>query len=322
MPPRLARLLAVLVAAALVAGAFALRSALADGDGERVRTGSGSTGGGGDDGDRGPYTVLCDADLGDAACAALEDLADVAEVEVLTWSEVREREPGDLAAFDAWLTLDPLPDVLDEARRFANEPSATTGENVEVASAQLALLSRSAVDCRGEWGCVVDIADDEAIGVPASSTSTGVVATSAAFAALVDDAQRGIGALDDGDTRSRLRDLTASAERRPLAGQRTTFLTQVGSYQGIITTLPLADAAVDGPRGSGLQSAVLTPEVTIGVVLVGLGGGDGAVAALSEHVTEQTVLDALAEAGWEGEPAPTTGLPDPDVIDALQEELG
>ena len=61
----------------------------------------------------------------------------------------------------------------------------------------------------------------------------------------------------------------------------------------------------------------------IGVVLAGLGDrGSRATDALEEHVTGQTVRDALARAGWAGDPGPTVGVPAaPDLIYAIVEEL-
>ncbi len=58
------------------------------------------------------------------------------------------------------------------------------------------------------------------------------------------------------------------------------------------------------------------------MVLAGLGPqAVDATRALENLVTGQTVGDALAEAGWDGAALLTTGLPDPDVVYAILEEL-
>ena len=86
----------------------------------------------------------------------------------------------------------------------------------------------------------------------------------------------------------------------------------------------LADLRADTAqgRGRGLTTAAVTPTVPVGVVLAGIGDdGRDATRALEDLVTGQTVRAALAEAGWDGDPLPTTGLPDPDVVYAILEEL-
>ena len=112
MPPRLARLLAIVAAVVLVIGAFALRGSLSGGDDEEgVSTGSGSGAGSASgteprETDDGPFQVLCDVDLGDAACEALEGSALVDEVEVVSRGSVAGLLEGDGGErWDAWLTL-------------------------------------------------------------------------------------------------------------------------------------------------------------------------------------------------------------------------
>lgn len=312
MPPRLARLLAVLVAIALVVGAFALRGALSDDDEDDVTTGGGTP-----DGDA-SYRVLCDEDLG-AACDAMEDVLGY-DVDRVTAQDVLTAETSD---GDAWVTLDPMPAMLDGLRESAGLPPLTV-KTVALASSRLSLLVRSDVGCPdGAWSCVAGAAADQKVGVPADDTATGQVSVGAGFAGLApDQEERGIGALDE-DTRPAMQDLVDSGDRFPLDVQQDRFLTQPGLFAAIVTTEALAADAIGGPRGNGLTSVPLTPETTIGVVLVGLGAsGDDAVRALGEAVSDQTVLDALGEAGWDGEPAASDGLPDPDVIYALQEALG
>jgi hypothetical protein len=122
MPPRLARLLAIVAAVVLLVGAFALRGALMGDDDEGVTAGSGSGAGSGTEPegplDEGPFQVLCDLDLGEAACEAVEGSRLVNEVEVVARSGVArllEEEGGD--QWDVWLTLDPMPGALDAQRQ-------------------------------------------------------------------------------------------------------------------------------------------------------------------------------------------------------------
>ena len=62
--------------------------------------------------------------------------------------------------------------------------------------------------------------------------------------------------------------------------------------------------------------------MVVGVVLVALGRTDAeAVAAAVDSDAGQTVVEALAEGGWVEGPTPTTGLPKPDLVFAVREEL-
>jgi hypothetical protein len=309
MPPRLARILAVLVAAGLVAGAFVVRGVLADDEGQDVMAGSDRPTVDGE-----TYRIACDRDLGEEACAAVADLRGVDEVVMATWAEVRDMAEGGDLDVDAWLTLDPMPGVLDQI------VAEVVGETVPVASSPLALLTRDeTVDC-AEWACILD----GRIGVPARDTSAGVVIAGGAYVGLAGPDQVEDGGIrayqDDVEVRDGLRGLDAELD---LGRQETRFLTQVGSYRGIVTTGGLADLRVESRPAEKLEKVDLQPEVVVGVVLAGIGGdGDPAVDALADALKGKTVADALGVGGWSGTPAASTGLPDADVIYRLQEELG
>ncbi len=309
MPPRLARLLAVVVAAGLVAGAFVVRGVLTDDDGgeQVVMPGSDQPTA---DGER--YRIACDADLGEQACEAVAGVAGVDEVVMVAWADVRDDE--DLP-YDAWLTLDPMPAVLDQVR-----PGVLTGEPAAVASSPLALLTRDEdVDC-AEWACILD----GKIGVPGRDTSAGVVIASGVYTGLAgpDEVEtRGIGVFeDDAEVRDGLRDLTDELD---LERQEAKLVTQVGSYAGVVTIGGRADLRIERNPAAGLERVLLDPEVVVGVVLAGIGGKGGpAVEALGDALKGKTVRDALGAGGWTGAPGRSAGLPDADVIYRLQEELG
>lgn len=335
MPPRLARLLAAVVALALVAGAFVLRGALAGDDDEPGADGRDTpAGGGGGGGDEGSFQVLCDEDLGEAVCAALGEVDAVDEVRVVSLGDVlaaaaapADEAAIDLTAVDAWLTLDPMPALLDEARRGA-QPQPLTDERaqVEVGSSTLALLtfaSGSLACSPASWRCLAESAATQDVGVPGRDTSTGLAVIGASFGAIGGQGAelRGIGAFE-GETADLVRAVAEGAEGT-VAEQQGTLVTQRGRYDGIVTTDGWADRRAGTSTTAGLVVAPLTPETTVGVVLAGLGiQGVDAVDALADAVTGQTVADALADAGWDGEAVRSDGLPDSDVIYALREELG
>ncbi|WCO68885.1 hypothetical protein PO878_09130 [Iamia majanohamensis] len=329
MPPRLARLLAVLAAVALVAGALVLRSALAGDDG-----GSDDTEGGG--GSDAPVRLLCDADLGDAACEALGALDGVGSVEVATADEALAEMAEVTAPYDAWATLDPWPQILDVARDEDQlPPIADEGDPVPLASSALAVLSADPMLCGEEqlagWQCVAGSAADglARVGVPTLASASGPLVLGAAAAGLVESTDVGIDDIDGTDVGTLLDDLLDSADTGTLAEEATAIVTQPGRYDALVTIEGLAvDAAgTAGGRSRGLQVLPISapasdPTATFGVVLAPLGpDGPGALDRLRGQVTGQTVTDGLAEAGWSGDAARTTGLPAPDLLYRLDEEF-
>ncbi len=323
MPPRLARLVAVLVALALVAGAFALRGALSGDD----DPGGGGGSGGGDDGS--DVRLLCDDDLGEAACAALGQLDGVASVEVMTADQaVTAMTEGAAIDFDAWVTLDPLPLVLDEARKVAGlVPVAADGDPVPLASSTPAVLTRdsggSACETPVTWACLAgEATDGDRVGVPTLRSAAGTLVLGAAAAGLEGTPDFGIDQVT-GTVEDQLRDLLDSADPGTLAEQDA-LATRPGTFTSLVTTTGLADATADTSQGTqqGLTTVPVDPATRIGVVLAPLGpAGPAGVDRLRDQATGQTVADGLAEAGWTGDAARSEGLPAPDLLYALDERF-
>jgi len=310
-------------ALALVAGAFALRTALADDDGGSVRAGGDGPGSG-----DGPFRILCDDDLG-AACEALAGQPGVASVVVVRAGDAVERlsgeASGDDAAYDAWLTLDPWPAMLASAG--GDGPPLAVTEAVPVASSPLALLiDPEASGCEDDatWACLTEPARNP-VGVASLATATGPLVLAHAAVGLEGDTDFGVNQMED-TTRADLADLlrVVGSERSRTAAEQAEGLLQPGRFSAVAGPEGGARDLAARPQGRrrGLVVAVLAPEATLGVVLAGLGPrGSAAVATLRAVVTGQTVGRALAEGGWTGPASRTRGLPDPDVIYRLQEDL-
>ncbi|MET1048223.1 MAG: hypothetical protein ABWZ55_01215, partial [Acidimicrobiales bacterium] len=153
------RVLAVLGAVLMVAVALLLRSFLDGGDdGDQAS---------GDRGNGDVPTLVCAEELADV-CEALERDG-VADVTVEPVGETVDRlgaVDADLGA-DAWLTLDPFPQQVDERREFATG-SALFGEPLATdRSSPLALVAfadRAAAleaDCpEVDWACLGDAAGE------------------------------------------------------------------------------------------------------------------------------------------------------------------
>lgn len=321
MPPRLARLLALIAALVLVGGAFAVRGALSGDEDD----------GGGDEGGRGPsgpLRVLCDADLG-AVCdlvLALEGV-DSAGSDVMRATDALEALDADTPPFDVWLTLDPWPAMADVERQGSDRP-ALAGEVVPVASSGLSVLTRSdgGLGCPAPaaWECVTTAAGAGPVATPSLATALGPLVLAHAAAGLVGDTDFGIGAVADTDRATALTQLLDSAPPDPTSTQALRFVTALGSYLAVVTTTGLAEANAASPAGAGIgaEARAVAAAPTVGVVLAALGPESDGLAPLEAALEDQTGRDALAEAGYAGDPARSAGLPDPDVIYALRTELG
>ena len=328
MPPRLARLVAVIAAIALVGGAFVLRGVLA-GDDE----GTVAPGGGGGDGGAAPeagYRVICDEDLGDDACAAIQSLdgVDADAFVTLSASDAVQAMSAAEVPYDAWITLDPWPAILDETRSLDELTPVAEGEGVPVASSTLALLTYDSggVDCAApvEWGCLSTAADGSEIGLPDLDTAAGPLVLGAGARALLGE-DFGIRDATEGDARLQLSALLDSGDAGSLDEQAQSMVTQRGRFDGLVTTDGVGTQAATSPRGEqdGLGVRAVTPETTLGVVLAPIGpSGAGAVARLGDQLDDEAVVEGLDEGGWGGPPEPSAGLPDPDLLYALREELG
>jgi len=309
MPPRLARLLAVVAAVALVVGAFVLRGVIS----------------GDDDGIDGPgvplvrWKVVCDADLGEA-CERLESFPGIEEVKVLAAGEVLGPGEGSdpLAGFDLWITLDPIADVV------GGDATTPAGDSKPVASASLAVVLRPEGGCDdpAPWDCLL-AAGRNPFGLPDLDSSTGIVTAGAALIGLA-----GSDAPSRRDVNEHSGTL-AEAEFDDLDGL-TDDIYLPGRLSGIATPAAIANAVVGTSRGGseGLGAFDIVDSPTIGVVVTPLrdepdvvGGAEEVAAEILGRDGEQNVLDALAEAGFADGPQRSSGLPAPDVMYALWEEL-
>jgi hypothetical protein len=158
------RLVAVLVAAALVAGAFAVRAWL-----DRRNDDDGSTGPttsvNGSTTVPGAQTVICVSELA-AACDALQAKGFTTTVEPAGATKAR-LETADATPPDAWVTLYPWPQLVDDARRAKDLPPLFPQEPIRVATSPLALIGpKDRVEVLGQacgggleqvtWKCIGD----------------------------------------------------------------------------------------------------------------------------------------------------------------------
>ncbi len=301
----LPRLIAVVTAVALVLGALAVRNNLDD---------EGDAGAGNADG---PIRLVCARELADA-CGDLEG-GDVSVV-VEDASTTADRLAGGNGRpdLDAWLTIDPWPAMVEDARaRAGAEPVLASTSDVLarsplviVAKADRAdVLARACATTSVEWSCVgqhagaswASLGGDETWGsvrpghLSPDTSASGLAVLAQASASYAGRADLSANDLDDPAYRRWLTTLERSVPTfTPSASSPVEEVLQRPTYDVVGTTE--ADATTTLERSPGRRGSLTIfypqPMVTADVVLVSVGGG-----ALPDSLGSDASR-ALAGAGW------------------------
>lgn len=337
------RLLAVLAAVGMVAGAVVVRGLL-DGDG----AGGGGRGGGASGGDG--LVLVCSSTL----ASACDELAGDPAV------EVRIEDDGDTAArlagadvdgAGAWLTVAPWPEIVADERERAGEGPVLGAPSGTLARSPVALVARrdrvdaAAAACGGPptWACLgaaaggpwTDLGGEPTWGsvkpgLPSPDRADGLVVLAQAVASRVGRTDFATNDLDDDPDVAAWFDRLVGAAKDARYSSRPPlrdFLTVAGSYS-VVGALEAAAGPTVRRAANGQDLAVIYPEpvVTADVVLVPVAGRDAADAL--DRVGRERLLDALRGAGWriQGRPGTggpdlpdTAGLPAPGVLAALRD---
>ena len=313
------RVLAILVAVALIGGAYAYRTR-GDGDGGIRRNGRTTDG---------PLTLVCTTELAEV-CQAIADANDRVEIRVEPAWATFDRQ-NDVAAvdFDVWLAAGPWPQMLNQRlERTQQEP--IFGETVDIASAPLVtavyLDDLARLPCAADvtWRCLGAAAVDGTLrlGSPNPDTDAAGIAVVAAATG---------GALDDSEY-----------ARNDLGGAEEAFVTAFGrqlatnastALQTMLATPALLDARADAsPLVTPVVAAaasrdrvrVVTPKPTATLVVTAGAVDGGRGEDLLEILGSSDATSALEAAGWQvGSPpdSENDGLPSPGVLEALRELL-
>jgi len=321
------RVLAVLGAVLMVAVALLVRSAIDSGDD------GGSGGRGGDDA---APQLLCAEELAQV-CQTLADdgLAEVAVEPVGTTVDRLGAVDAELEA-DAWLTLDPFPQQVDDRRQFATgNPlfADPLGTDFSTGLALVAQDDRAAAleaDCpEVGWACVGDAAGepwaghggevawgDVKPGYDAPDTSaTGLLVLAQAMADHLGDPGF---ATQDIDERW-LGDLEDAVPTRTAGSSLLRLAQQGGAAFGAVGALATdAEAVAATAGGQDLTIFYPAPMFEASVVLApGRGGDEDLLDALADLAGSDALAEALTDAGWstdtDGEAPPAAG-----VLDALR----
>jgi hypothetical protein len=336
------RVLAVVVAAALIALGFLVREWRAGGE---VALPGLPTDDGGDDGGEagaaGDGTVLCDTGIAEV-CDALAAAGVEVDREAAGASVDRLVRLGNDAAGEdvpaAWVTIAPWPAIVDEARERAGYgPLFDPVEGSAVASSPLVLLTWEdrgqvlAAECGSgevDLGCLGQVAGSSWSDLGGQDTwgafkpgfddpttsSIGLAALGAVTTAELGTLGFGTRSLSDGEYLDVLSRLGGSVpDFRPTGGSPLAAAVIQGpsSYDLLLTTEAAATAAVEssvqwGPRLRANHAGTVDGDgVTAVDLVVAATGGD-------VTATRSAVESAAAEAGWhtaDTSPDPLPGAP-------------
>ena len=287
----MSRILAVLVAIGMVAGAIYIRDRIDD---------DGGGGGGGNGGAQ----LVCDPVL-EAACRAVSG-----DVVVEDAATTAERVIGaDSFEGDGWVTAGPWPAMVDELRETAGRTPLFGDGGRVVASSRMAVVGPA--ETPGPWRAVGDAVggSDLRLGWRDPASGLGVLQVGAFAVGFFDGPDF---ATNDFDAafRSYLEGIEDEAEvaRNPLERrlqQGVSFAAAVVSFQAEAERL--LEEAAPGRRGD-LQPLYPDPVVAVEAVLAGTEDGAG------------DLRESLNEQGWDV-PADRSGLPSPGVLAALWQEV-
>jgi hypothetical protein len=285
------RILAVLVAIGMVAGAIYIRDRIDDD-------------GGGGAGGNGGAQLVCDPVL-EAACRAVSG-----DVVVEDAATTAERVIGaDSFEGDGWVTAGPWPAMVDELRETAGRTPLFGDGGRVVASSRMAVVGPA--ETPGPWRAVGDAVggSDLRLGWRDPASGLGVLQVGAFAVGFFDGPDF---ATNDFDAafRSYLEGIEDEAEvaRNPLERrlqQGVSFAAAVVSFQAEAERL--LEEAAPGRRGD-LQPLYPDPVVAVEAVLAGTEDGAG------------DLRESLNEQGWDV-PADRSGLPSPGVLAALWQEV-
>lgn len=285
----MSRVLAVVVAIGMIAGALYVRGRIDDDDS------SGGAGGGGG-------SLLCAPELEEACREASDDVT----VEDAAASAQRLLTEDTLDQ-DGWATPGPWPAMVDALRSAAGRPALFGDGGEAVASSRLALVAPP--EAPEGWRAVGEAtgAGDLRLGWRDPATGLGVLQVGAFAAGFFDGPDFATNDFAEPGFTSYLEGIEREAavtgeplERRLQQG--VSFSEAVISFQAEAD--PLLEDAAPGRRGD-LRPLYPEPVIAVEAVVAGDGADD--------------VGTELQELGWDG-PAPS-GLPNPGVLAALWQEI-
>lgn len=320
------RVLAMVAAAAMVAGSLALRSRLDRREEDRAT----------------PLRVVCAAELSPACDSIDRTRARVTVEPAGTTADRLGRSTADDAGVDGWLVPAPWPEIVD-GRRRANQlvplfpdTTAPLARSPLVLVARRALADRLGPGCGGPlgWKCLGEAAAPGGADTPKpghpdpSVNAVGALVIGQATAAFFGRGDLSTLDLDDPGFARWFTALERAAP--PLASGGSPLNEMLGTNFAVYDAVGTLEAeAAPVLTGSAVRDRVVllypSPMATADVVLASAGGT--ATRRARDVAAGDTTRRALAGAGWRVEGVsratdpplpPTNGLPSPGFLDALR----
>jgi hypothetical protein len=300
-------------------------------DGDDDSGGGGSSGGDGSDGDPG-ISLVCIEEL-QAVCEALEADGAIEGYDTEAAGDTVDRlaeEDAELGA-DAWLALDPFPEIADVAGNQAGQGRVFgdvihTGRSTPLAIAVHPDRTTAVEELCDDvsWTCALDVAGDPwadhdsdlpgsiELGIPdPTATATGLLLATQGVGEVVGTPDFASNDLESRPVSQALRTLAGSGAQDPL----TAMITRGAGQFTLVGALGNeADAIGDTDQGTGIGIFYPAPMYRAEVVLAAPGG------SAEDLLDEGALADALGAAGWADEEIDPP-LPPAGVLYALREEL-
>lgn len=303
------RLLALVAAAAMVAGSLFLRSRL-DRKHEEAAN---------------PVRLVCAAELG-STCDAVASLVPGTTTEPSVATADRLASTDD-PQVDAWLVAGPWPQIVDGRRRARGLEPIFTDLGNPLARSPLVLVGWNdrTPPCGLQWKCIGETKDTRPGHGNLATDGLATLVLGQAAEDFFGRSDLSTVDLDDGPFQGWLTNLERAVPAAPSTGSPLA--------QMLVTRRAVYDmvGTVEAEAGPVLQRAAIgneaklaypSPMVTADVVLATTGGDKGRRAR--EAAGGEATRKALGEAGWRvgggGNPPlpPASGLPSPGFLDALR----
>jgi hypothetical protein len=315
------RLLALLAAIGMIAGAVVIRNRMNDDEAIRNEI----------------LRLVCATEL-EEACRTLEGREDIPNLELTVEDAGRtftRLTSEDRHQIDGWLTLAPLPQAVQELRRLGGKPATIVRVSAPIASARIGVVAWKARSSRMQcapgvgWRCIGEAAGQPwasvggqpewgpvktALPDPANSAS-GLVVLGAATVGFFGRADVGSADLED--------DLAFAAWFERLArNNRSVDLNRmlaVGPAEvDFVACLEPETRVIAGSARRNDVGVIYPAPVARADVVLGT-SGSARSARLADLVREGGVAQALREAGWKTPGAGDANLPSPGLLSVLRE---
>lgn len=327
------RFAALLLALGMVFGSLTLRNSM-----DASSTDSNKSGGGNSAGSADEFRLTCASDL-ELVCAKLAEtnsaLSVTIELPGTTADSLTSLADGADPGFDAWLTVGPWAEIVQDNRSFAGNPGAILGETSAVlgsSPAQILTLNtqeqRLKDACGGAitWKCLganPSLPQPQSVGMESPDTGAGLAVLADATNSYFGSSDYSATDFEDAAFIGWFEQLTKKSRNSDLG--RQTVLVRALTAAGTYTTVGALRSQVESLKsGTGKYNVIAAPKdapaqpVVAQVRLVPARGVDtnGAL----DRVDREALTTLLKESNWNVSPKqPDSNMPAAGVLQVLRD---